>query len=90
MNFQCVRSCIQNSKDKEKALQEGEPVKPDEPKPFKVDDKVDYKPDGEESFAKAKVKEVKSKDPENITYTLENSEGELMDDIKPEMIVACG
>lgn len=46
MNFQCKRSCVQNAKDKEKAAQEGEVAKNDEPKPFKVDDKVDYKPEG--------------------------------------------
>lgn len=30
------------------------------------------------------MKEVNSKDPDNITYTLENTEGELMDDVKPD------
>lgn len=86
MNFQCFRTCVKNAKDAE---ENGGEKKEEAPKPFKEGDKVDYLPEGEEEWKKAKIKTVVNKD-EEITYAIENEEGEVKEEITPEMVKACG
>lgn len=74
---------MQNWKDK-KDGEEGGEVKEPEIKPFNEGDKADYQAESEGEFVKVKVKIVNKKDPEAIIYSVENEDGEMIEEVRGE------